>query len=186
VLLLPSNGMPRFDGLLHAAIQSDFPQHENAERLRKDGSPIFLAVSRSPIRNEQGDIVAILENTKLLCATQTHSEAQLKRILEQRPMVLWTTDANLGVTFCLGAGFRSAKNQGNEIIGKSVCEYLKRQDPHTTPTAQHYQALRGMASQFEYKRNGRVLELHLEPNSGEIVGCIGAGMDITARKRSEA
>jgi diguanylate cyclase (GGDEF)-like protein len=90
--------------------------------------------------------------------------------------------------FCLGAGFLSAKSQGDEIIGKSVYEYLKCQDPHTTPIAQHYQALRGMASKFEYKRNGRVLELHLEPlrsNSGEIVGCIGAGLDITARKRSE-
>jgi diguanylate cyclase (GGDEF)-like protein/PAS domain S-box-containing protein len=186
--LLPSNETPRFDGLLHAAIQGDFPQHENAERLRKDGSPIFLAVSRSPIRNQQGDIVAILEKTKLRCATQTQSEAQLRRILEQMPMVLWTTDANLGVTFCLGAGFRSAKNQGDEIIGKSVYEYLKCQDPHTTPIAQHYQALRGVTSQFEYKRNSRVLELHLEPlrsNSGEIVGCIGAGLDITARKRSE-
>jgi diguanylate cyclase (GGDEF)-like protein/PAS domain S-box-containing protein len=62
--LLPSNETPRFDGLVHAAIQGDFPQHENAERLRKDGSSIYLGVSRTPIRNEQGDIVAIPESAK--------------------------------------------------------------------------------------------------------------------------
>jgi len=186
--LLPSNETPRFDGLVHAAIQGDFPQHENAERVRKDGSSIYLGVSRTPIRNEQGDIVAILESAKLRAATHRHSEAQLRRILEQMPMVLWTTDGNLGVTSCLGAGFRSGKNRGDDIVGKSVYEYLKCQDPHTTPIAQHYQALRGVASQFEYKRNSRVLELHLEPlrsDSGEIIGCIGAGLDITARKKSE-
>jgi signal transduction histidine kinase len=52
----------------------------------------------------------------------------------------------------------------------------------------HLEALRGVSSQFEYKRNHRVLELHLEPLrslSGAIIGCIGAGMDITERKKTE-
>ena len=45
-----------------------------------------------------------------------------------------------------------------------------------------------MSSQFEYKRNNRVLELHLEPlrsASGEIIGCVGAGLDISERKKTE-
>jgi PAS fold len=103
-------------------------------------------------------------------------------------MALWTTDLNLRLTLCLGAGLRGAKNRNEELLGKSVHEYLKCHDPHTTPVAQHYDALRGVASQFEYKRNNRVLELHLEPlrsPSGEIIGCIGAGLDIAERKKTE-
>jgi diguanylate cyclase (GGDEF)-like protein/PAS domain S-box-containing protein len=188
--LLPSDDAPKFDGLLHAAIQGEFPQYENAKRLRKDGSPILLGVSRAPIRAEQGEIVGIVESARVLSArsSETLSEEQLKQTIEQMPMVLWTTDLNLRLTSCLGAGLRGGKSRNGELLGKSVYEYLKCQDPHTTPIAQHYEALRGVSSQFEYRRNNRVLELHLEPlrsASGEIIGCIGAGLDITERKKTE-
>lgn len=68
------------------------------------------------------------------------------------------------------------KGRSDEIVGKSVYEYLKCQDPHTTPIPQHFEALRGVSSQFEYKRNHRVLELHLEPlrsKSGDITDASG-------------
>jgi diguanylate cyclase (GGDEF)-like protein len=41
---------------------------------------------------------------------------------------------------------------------------------------------------FEHMRQDRVLDIHLEPlrsAAGEIIGCIGVGLDITQRKRSE-
>jgi len=101
---------------------------------------------------------------------------------------VWTTDRDLRITSCLGARLRGAKIRNEELLGKSVYEYLKCQDPHTTPVVQHYEALRGVSSQFEYKRNNRTFELHLEPlrsSSGEIIGCIGAGLDITERKKNE-
>jgi diguanylate cyclase (GGDEF)-like protein/PAS domain S-box-containing protein len=188
--LLPSDDAPKFDGLVHAAIQGEFPQYESGKRLRKDGSPIFLGVSRAPIRTEQGEIVGIVESARVLTDSSTEivSEERLKQTIEQMPMVLWTTDLNLRLTSCLGAGLRSGNSRNGELLGKSVYEYLKCQDPHTTPIAQHYEALRGVSSQFEYKRHNRVLELHLEPlrsASGEIIGCIGAGLDITERKKTE-
>jgi diguanylate cyclase (GGDEF)-like protein/PAS domain S-box-containing protein len=189
--LLPSNDARKFDGLLHAAIQGEFPQCEKTERLHKDGSSIFLAVSRAPIRNEHGDIMGIVETAKTsaLSSIETVDDGHLKEILEQVPVVLWTTNLHLRVTSCLGAGFRGMKSRSDEmIVGKSIYEYLKCRDPHTTPIPQHFDALRGVSSQFEYKRNHRVLELHLEPlrsKSGDIIGCIGAGMDITERKKTE-
>jgi diguanylate cyclase (GGDEF)-like protein len=54
--------------------------------------------------------------------------------------------------------------------------------------AHHYAALRGESVHFEYKRQDRVLDIHLEPlraPEGEIIGCIGVGLDITRRKRTE-
>lgn len=188
--LLPFNDAPKFNGLLHAAIRGEFPQYENAKRIRKDGSSIVVGVSRAPIRNEHGEIVGIVETRRALTmnSVETLSEGQLKQTIEQMPMALWTTDLNLRLTLCLGAGLRGAKNRNEELLGKSVQEYLKCYDPHTTPVAQHFDALRGVASLFEYKRNSRVLELHLEPlrsPAGEIIGCIGAGLDIIERKKTE-
>jgi PAS domain S-box-containing protein len=83
--LLPSNDAPQFDGSLHAAIRGEFPQCENTERLRKDGWSVLLAVSRTPIRNEHGDIVGIVEIGKTPAASsiETVSEEHLKAIRVQ-------------------------------------------------------------------------------------------------------
>jgi PAS domain S-box-containing protein len=115
-------------------------------------------------------------------------EAQLRFLAEQMPLALWTTDQDLRITSNWGAGLLAARIRPGELVGRSVFEYLKCQDPHTAPIAQHYEALRGTSSRFEYKRKSRVLEVHLEPlrsATGEIIGCIGAGLDITERKKSE-
>ena len=188
--LLPEQETPKYEGLLHAAIKGDFPHCENAHRRQKDGSMIQVAVSRAPIRNEEGEIREILESGRALSerACETLGETSLRQLVEQMPMVLWTTDRDLRLTSYGGAGLQGARTRPGELLGRSVCEYLKCQDRHTMPIAPHYEALQGMSSQFEYKRNSRVLELHLEPlrsASGEIIGCIGAGLDITERKKKE-
>jgi predicted signal transduction protein with EAL and GGDEF domain len=56
------------------------------------------------------------------------------------------------------------------------------------PIAQHAEALRGVSSYFEYRHGNRHFAVHLSPlraASGEIKGCVGAGIDITHRKKSE-
>jgi PAS domain S-box-containing protein len=118
--LLQSNDPRKFDGLLHAAIRGEFPQCENAERLHKDGSSIFPAVSRAPIRNEHGDIVGFVETAKTRAPSsiKTFDDGNLKEILEQMPMVLWTTNLHLRVTSCLGAGFPQHEGPQRRDRGK--------------------------------------------------------------------
>jgi PAS domain-containing protein len=176
--LLPISEVPTYDGLLRAAI-----------RLHKDGSIVRVALNHLPIRNERGEITGILERSQALSwnAGSEAPEAQLRFLAEQMPLALWTTDENLRITSNWGAGLQAARIQPGELV-RSVFEYLKCQDPHTAPIAQHYEALRGTSSRFEYKRMNRVLEIHLEPlrsPTGEIIGCIGAGLGITERKKSE-
>jgi diguanylate cyclase (GGDEF)-like protein/PAS domain S-box-containing protein len=179
-----------FEGLLRATISGNFPHRETSPRLRKDDSPIVVRLTHAPLRDDHGHIVAILENGAAGATNSIESvgETQLKLLIDQMRMVVWTTDKELRITSCLGARMRGAKIRNEELLGKSVYEYLKCQDPHTTPVVQHYEALRGVSSQFEYKRNNRTFELHLEPlrsPSGEIIGCVGAGLDITERKKNE-
>jgi diguanylate cyclase (GGDEF)-like protein/PAS domain S-box-containing protein len=188
--LLPTQEAPRYEGLVSAAIKGEFPQCETSERLRKEGSLVRVAVSRVPIRNEQGDITGILESGREVSreSSEALGETHLRLLVAQMPMLLWTTDRDLRLTSHWGTGLPGTRTPPGELLGRSVYEYLKCQDRHTTPFAQHCEALRGLPSQFEYKRNNRVLELHLEPlrsAAGEIIGCIGAGLDITERKKNE-
>ena len=103
------------------------------------------------------------------------------------PAILWTTDQNLRITSNWGAGFGPSKLKERDL-GGTLYDYLKCQDPHAAPIAQHAEALRGVSSYFEYRRGNRHFAIHLSPlraASGEIQGCVGAGIDITRRKKSE-
>jgi PAS domain S-box-containing protein len=182
--------VPRYDGLLRAALAGEFPHCENVERRHKDGAILRVRVNRTPIRDERDEIVEILESGTAFSSHQREisNHEELRQIAEQMPMILWTTDRDLRLTSHCGSALRGTRLRADELVGRSVQEYLKCQDQYTTPMAQHYEALRGVAVRFEYKRNNRVLDLHVTPlrsASGEIVGCVGAGLDITVRKKNE-
>jgi diguanylate cyclase (GGDEF)-like protein len=116
------------------------------------------------------------------------ADAPLRSIIEQMPGLHWTTDQNLRITANWGMDLASASIPPHGLVGLSVWEFLSCTDPYTTPIAEHFEALRGFSSQFEYHWKDRFWEIHLEPlraPSGEISGCLGSGMDITARKKNE-
>jgi diguanylate cyclase (GGDEF)-like protein len=116
------------------------------------------------------------------------SDAPLRSIIEQMPGLHWTSDQNLRITANWGMDLASVRIPPDGLVGLSVWEFLSCTDPHTTPLAEHYEALRGFPSQFEYHWKNRFWEIRLEPlraPSGEISGCLGSGMDITARKKNE-
>ena len=104
------------------------------------------------------------------------------------PAILWTTDEHLRITSNWGTGLNSSKVKAGDFVGRTLHDYLECQDPLAPPIVQHADALRGIASYFEYRHGSRHFALHLSPlraPSGEITGCVGAGVDITDRKRSE-
>lgn len=110
----------------------------------------------------------------------------LKSVLEQMPALLWTTDRDLRITASWGSTSpNTAKPAG--FAGRRAQESFI-QSAHAATVAEHTMALRGISSRVEYHHLNRDFEIRLEPlrdDSGEIIGCIGAGMDVTERKRSE-
>lgn len=116
------------------------------------------------------------------------SGAPLRSIIEQMPGLHWTTDRHLCITANWGIELASVRIPPDGLIGLRVWEFLSCSDSHATPIAEHYEALRGFPSQFEYSWRNRIWEIRLEPlraPSGRISGCLGSGMDITSRKKSE-
>jgi diguanylate cyclase (GGDEF)-like protein/PAS domain S-box-containing protein len=189
-ILLPTREIPVCEEFLRAAKDSICDSCRNAERLRKDGSTIRVALKRAAVRDESGAVIGIVETAS---ATDWHAEGttangQLRALVEQMPAILWTTDQHLRITSNWGTGLNSSKVKAGDFVGRTLHDYLECQDPFATPIVQHAEALRGIASYFEYRHGSRHFALHLSPlraASGEITGCVGAGIDITDRKRSE-
>lgn len=188
--LVPLHEWPGLKNIFSEAGSTGPGSSEATERLHKNGSRIFLRVKRAFIRDEQGNVTGFLERARALnsCGADPLAEAPLRSTIEQMPGLHWTTDQNLRITANWGKDLVSSKILPDAFVGRSVCEFLGCADRHTTPIAEHYEALRGFSSHFEYSWKNRFWEIRLEPlrkASGEITGCLGSGMDVTARKKDE-
>jgi diguanylate cyclase (GGDEF)-like protein/PAS domain S-box-containing protein len=149
-----------------------------------------VMLKRAAVRDETGAVTGIVETARAE-VSQVQSPTADKRLhllAEQVPAILWTTDQNLRITSNWGAGFGPSQVKANDWAGRTLYDYLKCQDPHAAPIAQHAEAIRGVSSYFEYQHGNRHFAVHLSPlraASGEIEGCVAAGIDITDRKKSE-
>jgi diguanylate cyclase (GGDEF)-like protein/PAS domain S-box-containing protein len=188
--LVPLHEQPELESVFSKVGEDVLTCFETTERFRKDGSRVFVRIKRMLIRDEQGRVRGILENGRALNShgAVLATDGPLRSIVEQMPGIHWTTDQNLRITSNWGKGLASSKIPPDALVGRSVYEFLGCADRHTTPIAEHYEALRGFASRFEYGWKYRVWEIRLEPlcaSSDEITACLGLGMDITDRKKSE-
>src|SRR5260370_19504508 len=189
-MLVPIYEVPTCEEFLRTAGNGTFASFESTERLRKDGSRVRVALKRSAVRDETGSVTGIVETASAedLHAQSRAANGQLPSLLEQMPAILWTTDQNLRITSSWGAGFGTSKVTAGDLVGRTLYDYLKCQDPHAAPIAQHAEALRGISTYFEYRHGNLHFVVHLTPlppSSVEIKCCVGAGIDITGRKKGE-
>jgi len=190
ISLLPIYEGPPLPTVLEAAGDGKIVDCGTVERLHKLGWKLSVEVRRQALWDERGRITGILEIGRATRqkTEDTPSETQLRLLVEQMPVLLWTTDESLRITSNWGSGLQHSDVHAGDLVGRTVSEYLKCTDANAAPMTHHYAALRGESTRFEYKRQDRVLEIHLEPlraPSGETIGCIGVGLDITVRKKSE-
>jgi len=189
-VLVPIYEVPACEEFLRGAKSGDFACCSETERMRKDGSRVRVTLKRAAVRDEKGEIAGIVETVRSdgFYSASPAAKGSLQSLMEQMPAILWTTDQNLKITSTWGAGFDSPQLKEKSFVGRPLYDYLKCQDPHAVPIAQHAEALRGISSHFEYCHGKRHFAVQLSPLravSGEITGCIGAGIDITDRKKGE-
>ena len=113
--LLPLYELPqmeRFQSTKSGKGGSESRSIEIEERLHKNGSRILLAMRRSVIRGDNGQAAGILEIGQALDPHEAFwslEEAPLRRLMEQVPGLLWTTDRNLKISAHWGKGVPAAK-----------------------------------------------------------------------------
>ena len=187
-VLLPIYDLPARENFLTSVKNGTFRCCEETERLRKDGSRIRVTLKRAQVRNEAGAVTGVLETAsrKARQPLKPAADRQLRAVAEQMPAIVWTTDLHLRITSTWGSWLATSK--AVNLIGRTLYDYLKCHDPHAAPIAKHAEALNGVLSYFEYQHGNRHFAVHVGPlrsESGKITGCIGAGVDITDRKKSE-
>jgi len=188
--LIPQDEWPSTNFSFLQAAEGKLLEFEIIERVHKDGSRVLLGIKRTLIRGGQGEVLGILECAQSFTSPTSDPPAsgQLRLLIEQIPVLLWTTDQNLRITSNWGGGLTSSRIRPDEYVGHSVFEFLQCGAADGSPIAEHYGALQGASSTFEYAHKNRILEIRLRPlraSSGEITGCIGVGLDITDRKETE-
>jgi diguanylate cyclase (GGDEF)-like protein/PAS domain S-box-containing protein len=189
-LLLPLYELPAHEEFLTSAKNGAFRCCQTAERLRKDRSRVEVALKRAAVRDETGETTGIVETARAhrRRAESAATDGQFRPLVEQMPAILWTTDQQLRITSNWGSGLGPTKINPGDLVGRTLYDYLKCQDPNAAPIAKHTEALNGVPSYFEYRDGNRHFAVHVGPLrgvSGEITGCVGAGIDITDRKKSE-
>ena len=115
-------------------------------------------------------------------------DAHLRLLTEKMPAIVWSTDVELRVTSCLGAGLEGLDLRPNEQTCRSLFEYFATDDADFLPIAAHRRALMGEAVHFESRWRGRSLLAHVEPlrdARGAITGTIGVALDISEQRRAE-
>ena len=186
--LLPSDEVPNYQELLARFRGQRASSIEFRDRLHKSGSRIRVALTYGDARNENGEIVGVLESGRRANKASRSDEVPFCSLLEQMPGFLWTMDGNLRITSNWGSGMRLAKINPGELIGRSVCDLLKCAEVRPEDLGLYEVGLGETPSRFEFRLRNRDFEICLEPLrdvSGKVVGCVGAGMDITERKRDE-
>ena len=112
----------------------------------------------------------------------------LEEIALQMPGILWTTDLGLRITAKWGRESLFPKNGAGGGLGKPVGDYFHSGYRNRMVIGHLNSALQGVGSHFEYKFKHGVLDIHIEPlrsAGGEIIGCVGVGLDITDRNKTE-
>jgi diguanylate cyclase (GGDEF)-like protein len=115
-------------------------------------------------------------------------DAHLRLLTEQMPAIVWSTDADLRFTSCLGAGLEGLDLRPREQTCRSLFEYFATDDAEFLPIAAHRRALMGEAVHFEMAWNGRAFTAHVEPlrdAGGAVAGTIGVALDISDQRRAE-
>ena len=114
-------------------------------------------------------------------------EARLTMMVEQLPAILWTTDTQLRFTSSMGAGLSGLNLRPGEVVGLTLFEYFKTDDPQFPPIAAIRRALAGHSENFEQEWTDNVYQVYVEPlrRRDTIIGTLGVALDITPRKHAE-
>lgn len=112
-------------------------------------------------------------------------ESHYHQVLNHVPAIIWTTDCDLSITSVLGAGVRLLDLDPQQIVGKTLAEYLSENDDADGALRAHQRTLDGESVAYETEWLGRIFEVKLDPlrkPERDIAGTIGVALDVTERR----
>jgi two-component system cell cycle sensor histidine kinase/response regulator CckA len=193
-ILISAERMDEIPQIMEKLQRGDPIEHYQAVRVTKSEEHILVSLTVSPILDKAGKLAGsssvernITEHKRIAEKLRTQ-ENPLRMLISQMPAVLWTTDIELRITFSGGAGLTAPSWHPDQMMGLTLWEYFKTDDPKFPPLAAHLRALQGEPVSYETTWSGRTFEARVEPlrdSEGQIVGCIGNALHAPVRKQAE-
>ena len=113
------------------------------------------------------------------------SQARLQIVLDQLPAAVWTTDADLRVTFIMGEPWSGLSLPAE---GQRWDDHGSHSAEHAVAVSAHQRALAGEVVDYDDRHGDRIYESHVRPahsTGGTVTGVIGFALDVTDRRRLE-
>jgi PAS domain-containing protein len=101
---------------------------------------------------------------------------------------LWSTDANLRITSSRGRALENLGLKPDELVGYVLDTETSGLIISPEGLEAHRRALQGEAFSYRGESRGRTYQNHITPfvdELGEIIGCIGLGLDVTEQVQAE-
>jgi signal transduction histidine kinase len=162
VALVPTNGnTPRASGI--RLTRSDAP-----DAIELQLAPLAVLIDEAPTSDAPLDVGRDLQ--------------RLAAILEFMPGFCYTVDRNLVFTSSSGKGLEVLNLRPGQVIGVNLRDLWGTREDTYEPLVCHLKALAGIPSHYKDVCLGRSLEYLIRPlrdDAGQIVGAIGASVDVT-------
>jgi len=130
-------------------------------------------------------INSMLDDLERVQIERHEERTRLAMMVEEMPALLWTTDTQLRFTSSTGAALESLGLHPNSVVGQSLFEYFRTNDPTFPAIAAHQKALQGEIVTYELEWEKHVFDCHVQPqknSEGVLLGVIGVALDVTDRK----
>ena len=127
----------------------------------------------------------MLEDLERVQKARHEERTRLAIMIENMPAIIWTTDADFRFTHHTGAALEPLGFRAEEALGKTLFQYFGTEDPNFPAIAAHRKALAGETLSFELEWQKRSFDCYVQPlrgPQGELIGVIGAALDVTDRK----
>ncbi len=155
--------------------------------VRANGTFVEVESVGVPIVSATGKVDQVVVTARDIAGRKA-IERRLRIVLDQLPANVWTTDRDLMITSSAGGGFSNTGFRPEDVIGKSLAEYLKNDEHYERTMEMHHRALRGEHVAIETRWRDRDLHVRMNPlrdEHGQISGAIGISFDVTDQRRAE-
>jgi two-component system CheB/CheR fusion protein len=202
--LCTPEGARDVDRFLGAIRRGDRLEHVETIRVRKDGKPIDVSITLSPILDANGVVVAASAIARDVTALKSahrqleERQKQIQELLDSTAEAIYGLDLGGRCTFVNPAcvrllGYRAQ----SELIGRDMHDIVHRLPPNGAPSSHECHltsAIRGGApahssDEVFWRADGTWFSAeywsHPVERDGKIVGTVVAFLDITERRQAE-
>ena len=189
--LLHPEDRDRVVAAMRRTVETDRPFFEEYRVVLDDGSVRFRVGYGKVLRDDEGRAVKwigvnkdVTDRRRTESALQ-ESEAKLRTLVTNMPVILFAIDPNGIITHCEGKGLDAIGRQNGEAVGKSVWELYRRYPDVLEHTRR---ALSGDGHTAIVRLGDTSFETRYSPYQdadGRVAGVIGIAIDVTDQRRAD-